>query len=95
MSYVNLFLEFWKILSQALLFFIFLFLSPLWHVIILWCPHFFSGLVVPDVPLEETEILRMESIKNNIELVCCLFKFSFLSGEASGLIWNVWLIVFE
>ncbi|XP_034691917.1 tryptophan synthase alpha chain-like [Vitis riparia] len=27
------------------------------------------GLVVPDVPLEETEILRMESIKNNIELV--------------------------
>ncbi|CAN6684435.1 unnamed protein product [Malus baccata var. baccata] len=27
------------------------------------------GLVVPDVPLEETEILRKEAAKNNIELV--------------------------
>ncbi|KAK6120056.1 hypothetical protein DH2020_046186 [Rehmannia glutinosa] len=27
------------------------------------------GLVVPDVPLEETEILRKEAINNNIELV--------------------------
>uniref|UniRef100_A0A2P2JZS7 Uncharacterized protein MANES_01G202100 n=1 Tax=Rhizophora mucronata TaxID=61149 RepID=A0A2P2JZS7_RHIMU len=27
------------------------------------------GLVVPDVPLEETELLRMEAIKNKIELV--------------------------
>ncbi|XP_068634782.1 tryptophan synthase alpha chain-like isoform X1 [Aristolochia californica] len=27
------------------------------------------GLVVPDVPLEETEILRQEAAKNNIELV--------------------------
>ncbi|XP_058084677.1 tryptophan synthase alpha chain-like [Magnolia sinica] len=27
------------------------------------------GLVVPDVPLEETEILRKEAVKNNIELV--------------------------
>ncbi|XP_052169984.1 tryptophan synthase alpha chain [Diospyros lotus] len=27
------------------------------------------GLVVPDVPLEETEILREEAVKNNIELV--------------------------
>lgn len=27
------------------------------------------GLVVPDVPLEETEILRKEALKNNIELV--------------------------
>ncbi|XP_042480898.1 tryptophan synthase alpha chain-like [Macadamia integrifolia] len=27
------------------------------------------GLVVPDVPLEETEILRIEAAKNNIELV--------------------------
>ncbi|GFZ19740.1 aldolase-type TIM barrel family protein [Actinidia rufa] len=27
------------------------------------------GLVVPDVPLEETEILRNEAVKNNIELV--------------------------
>ncbi|KAL6499528.1 Transient receptor putative cation channel subfamily A member 1 [Orobanche gracilis] len=27
------------------------------------------GLVVPDVPLEETEILRQEAINNNIELV--------------------------
>ncbi|MCL7025725.1 hypothetical protein MKW94_019007 [Papaver nudicaule] len=30
---------------------------------------FFSGLVVPDVPLEETAILREEALKNNIELV--------------------------
>lgn len=28
-----------------------------------------SGLVVPDVPLEETEILRREASKHNIELV--------------------------
>ncbi|KAM1591879.1 hypothetical protein FF1_035779 [Malus domestica] len=27
------------------------------------------GLVVPDVPLEETKILRKEAVKNNIELV--------------------------
>ena len=54
-----------------------------------------SGLVVPDVPLEETEILRMESSKNNIELVSCQLKCCFLSGEASGLIWNVWLILVE
>ncbi|KAI3948191.1 hypothetical protein MKX01_014790 [Papaver californicum] len=27
------------------------------------------GLVVPDVPLEETEILRKEALKNNIELI--------------------------
>ncbi|CAI0385649.1 unnamed protein product [Linum tenue] len=27
------------------------------------------GLVVPDVPLEETELLRKEALKNNIELV--------------------------
>ncbi|KAL9250561.1 Tryptophan synthase alpha chain-like protein [Drosera capensis] len=27
------------------------------------------GLVVPDVPLEETEVLRKEALKNNIELV--------------------------
>ncbi|GMH02381.1 hypothetical protein Nepgr_004220 [Nepenthes gracilis] len=27
------------------------------------------GLVVPDVPLEETELLRKEAVKNNIELV--------------------------
>ncbi|KAM5563610.1 tryptophan synthase alpha chain [Rosa sericea] len=27
------------------------------------------GLVVPDVPLEETDILRKEALKNNIELV--------------------------
>jgi hypothetical protein len=28
-----------------------------------------SGLVVPDVPLEETEILRSEAAKHGIELV--------------------------
>lgn len=33
-------------------------------------PSLFVGLVVPDVPLEETEILRKEALKNNIELVC-------------------------
>ncbi|XP_068634783.1 tryptophan synthase alpha chain, chloroplastic-like isoform X2 [Aristolochia californica] len=32
------------------------------------CQHV-AGLVVPDVPLEETEILRQEAAKNNIELV--------------------------
>lgn len=34
----------------------------------------FSGLVVPDVPLEETEILRREATKKNIELVGFVFK---------------------
>ena len=29
----------------------------------------FAGLVVPDVPLEETELLRNEALKNKIELV--------------------------
>jgi hypothetical protein len=28
-----------------------------------------SGLVVPDVPLEETDVLRSEAAKNNLELV--------------------------
>ncbi|KAF5741855.1 tryptophan synthase alpha chain-like [Tripterygium wilfordii] len=28
-----------------------------------------KGLVVPDVPLEETGLLRMEAVKNNLELV--------------------------
>ena len=32
--------------------------------------HLFAGLVVPDVPLEETEILRREASKHGIELVC-------------------------
>jgi tryptophan synthase alpha chain len=32
--------------------------------------HLLAGLVVPDVPLEETEILRKEATKNGIELVC-------------------------
>lgn len=32
-------------------------------------PYPFVGLVVPDVPLEETAILRKEALKNNIELV--------------------------
>lgn len=31
--------------------------------------HFLAGLVVPDVPLEETEVLRKEAVKHNIELV--------------------------
>lgn len=36
----------------------------------------YAGLVVPDVPLEETEILRTEAKKNGIELVCLPLKFS-------------------
>jgi tryptophan synthase alpha subunit len=32
--------------------------------------HLLAGLVVPDVPLEETEILRKEAKKYGIELVC-------------------------
>ncbi len=38
----------------------------------------FSGLVVPDVPLEETEILRKEATDKNIELVGFLPAISFL-----------------
>lgn len=37
---------------------------------------FFPGLVVPDVPLEETEILRKEALKYKIELVCPTLKTS-------------------
>ncbi|KAH9729576.1 Tryptophan synthase alpha chain [Citrus sinensis] len=33
------------------------------------CPFLFTGLVVPDVPLEETESLQKEAMKNKIELV--------------------------
>lgn len=32
----------------------------------------FVGLVVPDVPLEETEYLRKEALKHNLELVSLL-----------------------
>ena len=45
-----------------------------------------AGLVVPDVPLEETEILRKEAVKNKIELVwfSCLIvhilPFRYLNG---------------
>jgi hypothetical protein len=31
--------------------------------------YYHAGLVVPDVPLEETDILRSEAAKNNLELV--------------------------
>ncbi|XP_021898021.1 tryptophan synthase alpha chain, chloroplastic-like [Carica papaya] len=31
--------------------------------------YLFAGLVVPDVPLEETDTLRKEAVKNKIELV--------------------------
>jgi hypothetical protein len=31
--------------------------------------YYCAGLVVPDVPLEETDILRSEAAKNNLELV--------------------------
>ena len=31
--------------------------------------YYVAGLVVPDVPLEETDILRSEAAKNNLELV--------------------------
>lgn len=41
-------------------------------------PNLFAGLVVPDVPLEETESLRKEAIKHNIELVCLLIDIIFL-----------------
>lgn len=34
--------------------------------------HFLAGLIVPDVPFEETEILRKEAVKYNIELVISL-----------------------
>lgn len=33
-----------------------------------------QGLVVPDVPLEETEFLRKEALNNNIELVIIFFN---------------------
>lgn len=42
----------------------------------------FSGLVVPDVPLEETEILRKEAIKKNIELVS--FRITIQAGFVSA-----------
>lgn len=32
-----------------------------------------QGLVVPDVPLEETEMLRKEALNNDIELVSIFF----------------------
>ena len=31
--------------------------------------YYHAGLVVPDVPLEETDFLRSEAAKNNLELV--------------------------
>ena len=34
----------------------------------------YAGLVVPDVPLEETETLRTEAKKHGIELVCLTLK---------------------
>lgn len=38
-----------------------------------------QGLVVPDVPLEETEMLRKEALNNSIELVnICLEGLLFL-----------------
>ncbi|MBA0680677.1 hypothetical protein Goari_012364, partial [Gossypium aridum] len=37
-----------------------------------------QGLVVPDVPLEEAELLRREALKNNIELVCSGIRISYL-----------------
>lgn len=53
------------------LYFVFLLiiLISLPPLLLTFCNFFFSGLVVPDVPLEETEILRKEAISNNIELV--------------------------
>lgn len=53
------------------------FFSPVPMLFVLWYDfikffivHLFAGLVVPDVPLEETEILRREASKHGIELVC-------------------------
>lgn len=37
-----------------------------------------QGLVVPDVPLEETEFLRKEALNNSIELVIIFFNDVFL-----------------
>lgn len=56
----------------------------------------YAGLVVPDVPLEETETLRKEAKKNGIELVCKLpLKFSltlFLDFDRmTVMIWYIWL----
>jgi tryptophan synthase alpha chain len=31
--------------------------------------------VVPDVPLEETQVLRKEAVKNGLELVCLTSYF--------------------
>lgn len=48
--------------------------------------YLFVGLVVPDVPLEETEILRKEAAKKSIELVhlflAFLFSHSFLDLDS-------------
>lgn len=41
----------------------------------------FAGLVVPDVPLEETETLRMEAKKKGIELVCFSYFISWFQME--------------
>lgn len=43
--------------------------SVLYNAIIPFIVHSFAGLVVPDVPLEETEVLRKEAAKSGIELV--------------------------
>ena len=47
------------------------------------CPFLFTGLVVPDVPLEETESLQKEAMKNKIELVCLFSRNISLLGLSS------------
>lgn len=50
-----------------------------------------AGLVVPDVPLEETEILRSEATKHGIELVWfCLSAFFSHHAGLHLLNWLLW-----
>lgn len=42
------------------------------------CCDYGAGLVVPDVPLEETDILRIEAAKHGIELASPLFVYCLL-----------------
>lgn len=50
-----------------------------------WLYGIGAGLVVPDVPLEETEILRSEASKHGIELVPFLSVFCISHHTRTGL----------
>lgn len=60
--------------------------SVLYNAIIPFIVHCFAGLVVPDVPLEETEVLRKEAAKNGIELVCLP-----LSSSILFIVYSLWM----